>query len=87
MLRGYVKSNLQYTLINSKTRNGTFGLKGWVSSHSFTLSFLELVLYISKLIMGLVVKLQVEIAKKYPFIYSIFLFLYSEYLAIVTGNL
>jgi hypothetical protein len=28
MLRGYVKSNLQYTLINSKTRNGTFGLKG-----------------------------------------------------------
>jgi len=35
MLRGYVKSNLQYTLINSKTRNGTFGLKGWVSSHGF----------------------------------------------------
>jgi hypothetical protein len=33
MLRGYVKSNLQYSLINSKTRNGTFGLKGWVSSH------------------------------------------------------
>lgn len=28
MLRGYVKSNAQYTLINSKTRNGTFGLKG-----------------------------------------------------------
>lgn len=28
MLRGYVKSNTQYTLINSKTRNGTFGLKG-----------------------------------------------------------
>ena len=27
MLRGYVKSNSQYTLINSKTRNGTFGLK------------------------------------------------------------
>jgi hypothetical protein len=27
MLRGYVKSNLQHTLINSKTRNGTFGLK------------------------------------------------------------
>ena len=35
MLRGYVKSNSQYTLINSKTRNGTFGLKGWVSSHNF----------------------------------------------------
>jgi len=33
MLRGHIKSNLQYTLINSKTRNGTFGLKGWVSSH------------------------------------------------------
>ena len=33
MLRGYVKSNLQYTIINSKTRNGTFGLKCWVSSH------------------------------------------------------
>ena len=28
MLRGNVKSNSQYTLINSKTRNGTFGLKG-----------------------------------------------------------
>ena len=28
MLRGHIKSNLQYTLINSKTRNGTFGLKG-----------------------------------------------------------
>ena len=35
ILRGYVKSNSQYTLINSKTRNGTFGLKGWVSSHWF----------------------------------------------------
>ena len=28
MLRGYLKSNSQHTLINSKTRNGTFGLKG-----------------------------------------------------------
>lgn len=28
MLRGYAKSNLQYTIINSKTRNGSFGLKG-----------------------------------------------------------
>jgi hypothetical protein len=26
-LRGYVKSNAQYTIINSKTRNGSFGLK------------------------------------------------------------
>ena len=33
MLRGHAKSNNQYTIINSKTRNGTFGLKGWVSSH------------------------------------------------------
>jgi hypothetical protein len=28
MLRGYVKSNVEYTIINSKTRNGSFGLKG-----------------------------------------------------------
>lgn len=33
MLRGYVKSNVEYTTINSKTRNGSFGLKGWVSTH------------------------------------------------------
>ena len=33
MLRGFVKSNLQYTVIDSKTRNGSFGLKGWISSH------------------------------------------------------
>jgi hypothetical protein len=33
MLRGYAKSNVEYTIINSKTRNGAFGLKGWVSSH------------------------------------------------------
>lgn len=33
LLRGSVKPNLQYTLLNSKTRNGTFGLKGWVSSN------------------------------------------------------
>lgn len=39
MLRGHVKSNSQYTLINSKTRNGTFGLKGWVSSHTFKETF------------------------------------------------
>ncbi len=32
MLRGHLKSNLQYTLINSKTRNGSYGLKGWVST-------------------------------------------------------
>lgn len=32
VLRGNVKSNIQYTNINSKTRNGSFGIKGWVSS-------------------------------------------------------
>jgi hypothetical protein len=32
MLRGYLKPNLQQTVINSKTRNGAFGLKGWTSS-------------------------------------------------------
>ena len=55
LLRGYVKSNSQYTVINSKTRNGTFGLKAWVSSHSFTFSltkcFLSLLaLYLSPVI-------------------------------------
>ena len=33
ILRGHVKSNLQYTVEESKTRNGSFGLKCWVSSH------------------------------------------------------
>jgi hypothetical protein len=33
MLRGHAKSSVEYTIINSKTRNGAFGLKGWVSSH------------------------------------------------------
>jgi hypothetical protein len=28
ILRGCLKSNSQYTIINSKTRNGSFGLKG-----------------------------------------------------------
>lgn len=32
MLRGHAKSNVQYSLVNSKTRNGSFGLKGWISS-------------------------------------------------------
>lgn len=31
ILRGNITPNVQYTLINSKTRNGSFGLKGWVS--------------------------------------------------------
>lgn len=33
VLRGHVKSNSQYTVENSKTRNGSFGLKCWVSAH------------------------------------------------------
>ena len=32
MLRGIVKSNTQYSMINSKNRNGAYGVKGWVSS-------------------------------------------------------
>ncbi len=31
-IRGHAKSNVQYTVINSKTRSGAFGLKGWISS-------------------------------------------------------
>lgn len=33
VLRGHVKSNSQYTIQQSKTRNGSFGLKCWVSAH------------------------------------------------------
>ena len=32
LLRGYAKSNLQYSSLKSKIRIGSFGLKGWVSS-------------------------------------------------------
>lgn len=32
ILRGHLKSNVQYSIVNSKTRNGAFGLKGWISS-------------------------------------------------------
>ena len=31
ILRGHIKSNVQYSIFNSKTRNGAFGLKGWIS--------------------------------------------------------
>jgi len=31
ILRGHIKPNVQYSIVNSKTRNGAFGLKGWVS--------------------------------------------------------
>jgi hypothetical protein len=33
ILRGNAKSNIQLTKISSKTRNGSFGLKGWISSN------------------------------------------------------
>lgn len=33
MLRGFVKSNLQYVNLNSKTRNGAFGVKSWLSCY------------------------------------------------------
>jgi Mitochondrial ribosomal protein (VAR1) len=33
VLRGYVKSNLQYTNINSYNRIGAYGIKGWISSY------------------------------------------------------
>jgi hypothetical protein len=32
LLRGHMKSNLQYTYIGTKNRNGAIGVKGWVSS-------------------------------------------------------
>ena len=48
MLRGHFKSNAQHTLINSKTRNGTFGLKGWISSHmlTFLLGWMDNIIYL-----------------------------------------
>ena len=33
LLRGYVKSNLQYVNINSYNRIGAYGIKSWISSH------------------------------------------------------
>jgi len=32
ILRGHVKSNVEYSIVTSKTRNGAFGIKGWISS-------------------------------------------------------
>jgi hypothetical protein len=32
MLRGNVRSNVEYSLLNSKVRTGAFGIKGWVGS-------------------------------------------------------
>jgi hypothetical protein len=31
ILRGHIKPNVQHSIINSKTRNGAFGIKGWIS--------------------------------------------------------
>lgn len=33
LLRGNVKPNVHYTNLNAKTRNGAFGLKGWINSN------------------------------------------------------
>lgn len=32
MLRGIVKSNVQYSIFTSKNRNGAFGVKGWIGN-------------------------------------------------------
>lgn len=32
ILRGHARNNVQYSLINSKNRNGAFGVRGWTSS-------------------------------------------------------
>jgi len=33
MLRNNIRCNLQYLNVNSKNRNGSFGVKGWVNSY------------------------------------------------------
>lgn len=33
MLKGFESTNVQYTNLNSKSRNGSFGLKSWISSY------------------------------------------------------
>jgi Mitochondrial ribosomal protein (VAR1) len=33
MLKGFANSNVQYTNVNSKSRNGSFGLKSWIGSY------------------------------------------------------
>jgi hypothetical protein len=32
MVRGFVKSNVEYSFISSKNRIGAYGIKGWVGS-------------------------------------------------------
>lgn len=39
ILRGFMKSNLDYSIINSYSRNGSFGLKTWISTHIFMFNF------------------------------------------------
>lgn len=36
ILRGNFKPNLQYTKLNSKSRIGSFGVKGWVSGANYS---------------------------------------------------
>lgn len=33
VLRGYKKSGIEYSYVGSRTRNGSFGLKGWLNSY------------------------------------------------------
>jgi hypothetical protein len=33
MIRGTIKSNIQYTKLNSIARIGSFGVKGWISNN------------------------------------------------------
>ncbi|WP_431999082.1 hypothetical protein [Streptomyces fungicidicus] len=51
VLRGYVKSNAQYTEVNTKTRNGSFTLKCWISSHNLNPLFLSTVILSENLFM------------------------------------
>lgn len=32
MLRGFLKTNVEYSIVQSKNRNGAYGIKGWVGS-------------------------------------------------------
>jgi hypothetical protein len=33
LLKGNLKSNVQFTKLSSKTRIGSFGIKGWISGN------------------------------------------------------
>ena len=84
MLRGYVKSNSQYSLINYKTRNGSFGLKCWVSSHVFIPKVLvSFNLFIRKALFIIYkhffFNYILSRLKKYELCYHIVIFVYSIY--------